>query len=298
MDELVHTLRFYILPSLSSTRLDRVYFLLLLNWIELGRMVNKDKDTSSTSSIHTRTTLPSLLRRSVPFTTTAISVPTTTNSTTSSSRSSQLPIDRPPSNPAILRRAHSTVSISHPTDPLFTSSTTASTSSSNSVRSALISPKIDDPDPISDSESNSSGFESLLQRVAHKSIDLDARSGRLKPRNSKGKEKESLVPTEDKDSKEDDVGGLLNSKEEEEEDEPEEGEVVGREEGQPDPRDMLREQLRKNESLGRGKRRSTRTDTSISLTPRGDGQSVPSEIGSVSHMGKIVPFAPNVDRHV
>lgn len=111
-----------------------------------------------------------------------------------------------------------------------------------------------------DESDASSGFANLLSRVVGGSSSASSGAppslGRDK---GKGKAREGDVTSLE------DAPGLLDVGAEqvdvEEDDEEEEGEVVGREEGQADPRDMLREQLRKNEVRGKDRRRSQSVQT-------------------------------------
>ena len=124
--------------------------------------------------------------------------------------------------PSLLRRAHipvpssslSAPSLSTPAPPRHLSRST----SLASLSPAALSPSCNEDDAESDA---SSGFGSLLERVG-----------------GKGKERQL-------------EGVLLAQPEVDEESEEEDAEVVGRDEGSVDPRDMLRAQLRRSESRGR-----------------------------------------------
>lgn len=124
----------------------------------------------------------------------------------------------------------------------------------------------------SDSDA-SSGFEGLLERVG---ASRGVKKGVKKSEKAKGKEKAAVpvaeevapaAPPQDESSEPLQERVIQEEIEEEEEEDDDEGEVelVEREEGQPDPRDMLRAQLRRNESMGRqGKMCRTPSHTTAS----------------------------------
>ncbi|KAL8276925.1 hypothetical protein RQP46_010653 [Phenoliferia psychrophenolica] len=97
------------------------------------------------------------------------------------------------------------------------------------------------------------GFTNLLSRVVGATIDPPSLLGVPPPaslgRSFKGKGKAK----EEKDEDEPALLAELAEGDEHDEADDDEGELVQREEGQADPRDMLREQLRKNEEKDRGK---------------------------------------------
>lgn len=172
--------------------------------------------------------------------------------------------------PASLHRSISISSLAPPalsSAPFHSASTRASTSNSPN----LSDQEDDDGEELSDA---SSGFEGLLERVGA----APSRSNKSAKAKGKQRAKEDLFANSDAGHPPPELPPIAldhgqvvkerqEDQEQEEDDEDGDVELVQREEGQPDPRDMLRAQLRRSESVGR----QGRLSRTVSGTIEGEG---------------------------
>lgn len=209
--------------------------------------------TPSSNSSSNQPHLPSLLLKQSLLHSTLSTTSLSNNGSTSSSNSNSRSNSKSGLNR--LRRVISSASLSAPSIVLdhhssISESTTPTTSISKKKGQEKEAIDSCSDEGEEDGGSVSSGFEGLLDRVNGGSSDERARNE--KARNVSGSSSHMI----------EDLNLSIHSSrvlEEEEEEADIDVELIGKEEGQIDPRDMLREQLRKTKSRGNGRTRASLT---------------------------------------